>query len=285
MISVAILGAGELGATLARRLAESGRCRSVVLVDADEGRAKGKALDLLQSGPVEGYDTRLVGALSLDGLGALDALVVADPPDLPVAAPDVAPPESFVKSLARATGPGVLLVASAHGAALVGAAVRAGLARARVLGSSPLATAGALRAGLGEELQVAARQIELTVLGLPPDRPILPRGSATVGGLPVERLSPLAERRVLEAVRRRVPGPVALAVAAERVLAAVFARATSVLPSFAVLEGEYGHRHAAVAVPCRLGRGRLQGIVEVALDGVDRTAFDNLAEHAALAAR
>ena len=50
-------------------------------MDADEGRAKGKALDLLQSGPVEAYDTRLVGAAGLDGLGALDALVVADPPD------------------------------------------------------------------------------------------------------------------------------------------------------------------------------------------------------------
>jgi malate dehydrogenase len=285
MFSVAILGAGELGATLARRLAESGRCQSVVLVDADEGRAKGKALDILQSGPVEVYDTRLVGAANLDGLGALDALVVADPPDLPAAARDVAPPDSFVKSLVRATGQGVLLVASAHGAALVAAAAQAGLPRARVLGSSPLATAGALRAGLGEALEVSARQVQLTVLGLPPDRAILPRGSATVGGLPVERLSPLAERRVLEAVTKRAPGPVALAVAAERVLAAVFARATSVLPSFAVLEGEYGHRHAAVAVPCRLGRGRLQGVVEVPLETVDRTAFDNLAERAALAVR
>jgi malate dehydrogenase len=285
MISVAILGAGELGATLARRLAESGRCRSIVLVDKDEGRAKGKALDLLQSGPVEAYDTRLGGAAGLDGLGALDALVVADPSELPVASKDVPPPDSFVKTLVRATGPGLLLVASTEGAPLVGAAVRAGLPRTRVLGSSPLATAGALRACLGEDLQVAAREVELTVLGLPPDRPILPRGSATVGGLPVERHAPLAERRALEIVRGRRPGPVALAGAAARVLVAVMARASSVLPCFAVLEGEYGHRHAALAVPCRIGRGRLQEVVEVPLDAVDRIAFDNLAGQAALAAR
>ena len=65
MRNVAILGAGDLGATLARRLAERELARRIVLVDPDEGRARGKALDLAQSGPVEPYDVAIEGAASL----------------------------------------------------------------------------------------------------------------------------------------------------------------------------------------------------------------------------
>ena len=281
MKTVAILGAGELGATLARLLAEGGRCGTLVLVDSDEGRAKGKALDLLQSGPVEGYDVSITGSGRLDGLPPFDALVVADPPELPRASADLGPPESFVSSVVAALGSGVLLVAASEGAALVAGAVRAGLPRAQVLGSSPVATMGALQVALAEQLSVSPAAIALTVLGRPPAHPILPRGSATVGGMPVDRVAPLAERRALETIARRAPGPVALATAAARVLHALFGGATTVLPVFCSLEGEYGHRRVTLAVPARLGGGRIQGIAEVALEAVDRTALDTLADRAA----
>jgi malate dehydrogenase len=280
MKTVAILGAGDLGATLARRLAEGGRCGSIVLVDEDLGRARGKALDLLQSGPLEGCDTRITGAGSLDGLAALDALVVADATGLPRASAGTDPPDSFVKTWVAAAGSGILLEAEAWGGRLVAGAVRAGLPQERVLGSSPLATAGALQAALADALLVKASAVALTVMGRPPERTILPRGSATVGGIPVERIAPLAERRALQAVARSTRGPVALATAAARVLHAVFASASSVLPVFAALQGEYGHRGVVLAVPARLGQGRLQGVVDLTLDAVDRTAFDTLADQA-----
>jgi malate dehydrogenase len=280
MKTVAILGAGELGAGLARRLAETRRFAVVHLVDADEGRARGKALDLLQSGPLEGYDTRLVGARSAKGLGELDVVVVADLSDLPVSSIGLGPPESFVRDVVEATGRGLLVVATAHGAALVAAAVRAGLPRTRVIGSSPLAVAASLRSHIAEQLSVAPREVALTVLGLPPDHPILPHASATVGGVPVAGLSPLAVRRALAAVKGRVPGPVALAAAACRVLTALDAGVPAVLPVFVTLEGEYGHRRVALAVPARLGHGRVEGIVEVPLEPVDRSVFDTLAQGA-----
>src|SRR5947208_13576887 len=75
--TIAVVGAGDLGAALARRLAEGEWCRRVVLADADEGRARGKALDILQSGPLEGFDTRVEGA-ALDALGEADLAVLAD---------------------------------------------------------------------------------------------------------------------------------------------------------------------------------------------------------------
>ena len=280
METVAILGAGELGATLARRLAESGRCSRICLVDADLGRARGKALDLLQSGPVEGYDTCLVGVGSLKGLGAVDVLVVADLESQPVGSPGLAPPDSFVREIAEATGAGLLVVAAAHGAPLVAQAVRLGLPRRRVVGSSPLATAAALRAHIAGQLSVAPSAVALTVLGLPPGDAIVPLASATVGGIPAQVVSPLALRRALEAVKSRVPGPVSLAAAASRVLVALFAGTPAILPVFATLDGEYGHRRVALAVPARLGHGRVDGIVEASLEPVDRTAFDTLAARA-----
>lgn len=284
MSTIAILGAGETGATLARRLAETERFAAIWLVDEDEGRALGKALDLVQSGPLEGYDTEVRGTDRLDKLPELAALVVAETPGLPRGSPGLGPPDSFVATLVRAVGRGFLLDASPRGAPLVATAVRAGLPRARVAGSSPVASAGALRARLAEDLTAAPRDVSLTVLGLPPDRWILPRGAAALGGVPLERLAPLAERRALRAVQGRDLGPVSLATAAARVLVAVFARMPAVLPVFAGLDGEFGHRRTALAVPARLARGRVE-VVEIPLDPKDRVALDALAEQVGAQAR
>jgi malate dehydrogenase len=87
-----------------------------------------------------------------------------------------------------------------------------------------------------------------------------------------------ALRRALEAVRRRAPGPVALATAADRVLEALLGSPGPVLPAWARLEGEFGHRGTALAVPVRLGSGRILEVVEIPLEPVERVAFDNAAQ-------
>src|SRR5262249_58608248 len=79
--TIAVIGAGELGATLARRLAAGESFRRVLLLDPDPGRARGKALDILQSGPVDGFDTRVEGG-PLERMGEVDAVAIADPPAL-----------------------------------------------------------------------------------------------------------------------------------------------------------------------------------------------------------
>jgi malate/lactate dehydrogenase len=109
----------------------------------------------------------------------------------------------------------------------------------------------------------------------------VPQVSATVAGVPVEKVSAPAFRRALASLDVRAGGPVALAAAALRVLRALGGSRATMLPVVARLDGEYGHRRVALAVPARLRSGRLEAIVEVALDPVDRVAFDNAADRRA----
>jgi malate/lactate dehydrogenase len=148
-----------------------------------------------------------------------------------------------------------------------------------VIGSAPVAAAAALCRRLATELDAPASDVAVTVMGRPPDRYLLPRGTASLGGIPIERLSPVAERRALEGLRSRRLGPVALATAALAVVRAL-AGSGSVLPVVALLDGELGHRKAVLAVPACLAHGRLQTILDFALDPVDKVAFDTLAERA-----
>ncbi len=276
MSTIAILGAGELGATLARLLAEAEIARRVVLVDADEGKARGKALDLLQSGPVEGYDTAVEGRAALVAADAPDILVVADPPELLEASSGAA--RIYAGGLVPIVGKGLLIVAGNFGPTIVEAAVAKGLPRARVLGTAPLAWAGALRRRLADELRVRAMDVSVTLLGLPPLHLVLPQGAATVGAVPVDAISVVARRRALESLRRRGLGPVALATAAAQVVVDLASRSQALLPLFALLDGEYGHRRMALATPVQLGGGQIERVVELALDPVDRVALDNAAQ-------
>ncbi len=278
MRSIAILGAGELGATLARRLAEQEQARRVVIVDADEPRARGKALDIAQSGPVEGFDVRVEAAESLTAAGAFDTLVVADPPELADPARPPSRAAALGESLAPLVGERMLVVAAPSASAFVEAAVRKGMSRARVVGSVPVAYASALSRRLASELQVEPRAVSALVLGLPPEGIVIPRDSACAGGVPVDRLSTVALRRALAGLIGRTPGPVALAAAAARVLRALDGSRPSMLSVVVQLQGEYGHRGVALAVPARLFGNRVDAVVEVPLEPVDRVAFDKAAQ-------
>jgi malate dehydrogenase len=270
--TVAILGSGDLAATLARRLAEAQAARRVLLVDADVGRARGKALDIAQSAPVERFDVRVEGAADLGAAGGADVLVVADPPELPDGT--LRPSATFVDTL-RGASAGTLLVAAAYACALVEDLVAAGLARERVVGSVPVAQAAALRRHLAERLEVEPRELAATVLGVPPHALLAPQSAAVLGGAPVAARDPSALRQALAAVSRRAPGPVALAAAAARVVHALDGARASVLPIVACLDGEYGHRGVALAVPARLRAGRIESIMDVPLEPVERIALEN----------
>lgn len=277
MNRVAIYGAGDLGATVARRLAERELCRHIVLVDPDEGRAKGKALDLMQSGPVEGYDTTVQGASVIEAAGDCDTVVLADGPALAgVTSPLPSALDDLARASARATA-GPIVIAIADAAPFVEAAVRLGLGRERVVGSSGGAFAGAVRHRLATALEARSSDAFIALLGALPADAVVPASSATCGGIPVDRLSAVALRRAVDATRTRALGPVALAAAAVELLA-LLQGSGGIATVTIVLDGEYGHRGCALTVPARVGRGRVEQVIEVPLDPIDRVVFDRGAD-------
>jgi malate dehydrogenase len=275
--NVTILGAGDLAATLARRLAELELARRVVIVDPEDGRARGKALDIAQSGPVEAFDVTVEGAARLGSVGPAEVLIVADPPALEDALLSTARADGLAAELVSALGGGTLVVAGTGAPALIEAVVARGLPRERAVGSAPVALASALRRRLATELHAEPREVTGLVLGLPPAHGVVPQESATVAGIPVERLSAAALRRAASAITGRPAGPFALAAGAVRVVHALAGARASVLPVFAALAGEYGHRGVALAVPARLAAGRLEAVLEIEMRPVERVAFDNAA--------
>jgi malate dehydrogenase len=274
MSTVVILGAGELGATLARRLAGRQLARRIVLVDADEGKARGKALDILQSGPVDAFDTGVEGAADAAAFDEPAILVVADSPELgegPGAADRLGPMVAKMK-------PRLVVVAIARPAAAVEAVLGTGFAADRVAGSAPVAVAAGIQRRLAAALDVEVTAVSLALLGLPPDVIVVPHASASVGGVPVEQLRPSAVRQAVQDASGRTPGPVALAAAAVRVIEALLAPRLSVLPVLARGDAAFGLGRATLALPRRLGAGRVGPTLEITLEPYERVALQNAAE-------
>jgi malate dehydrogenase len=274
MSTVVILGAGEHGATLARRLAGRELARRIVLVDSDEGKARGKALDILQSGPVDRFDTRVDGSSDAGLIDQPDILVVADAPEL-TDGPGAA--ERLAQLVAKAK-PRLVVVAGARPAASVDAILATGFAGDRVVGSAPVAVASAIRRRLAAALDVEASAVCLALLGLPPDVIVVPHASAAAGGVPIEQLRPAALRQAVQEVGGRTPGPVALAAAAVHVMAALISPRLSVLPVLARGDAAFGLGRATIALPRRLGGWRVGETLEVALEPYERVALENAAE-------
>lgn len=266
MKGVAIVGAGELGATLARLLADREQVRRILLVDPDEGRAQGKALDLMQSGPVEGSDTCLEGCVAL--AAGCEAIVIADPDELSGSDVTALRRADFMRSLVSRVGTAVLVIAGPHPAPLLNAALERGIAADRVLGSAPVAWSAALRRLLAEELKVEPSAITGGVAGYPPD--LVPL-AVTLGGTPLDGSGLSALGRATERLKATAFGPVSLAAAAARVLRALDGTRASVLSL--VLRG-------GVAVPARLGAGRVLGPIAFELSPRERVLFDNATQRA-----
>jgi malate dehydrogenase len=269
MLTVVILGAGEQGATLARLLAGRGAFGRIVLVDPDEGKARGKALDIRQSGPVDGFDTTVEGAADASGIDAPDVLVLADAAEMNA--------DLLARLVAKAR-PRLAVVSVARPAPAVDGLLASGFAAPRIVGSAPVAVAAAIQRRLATELDVEASAVSVTVLGLPPDVIVVPHASAAVAGVPIEQLRPTAVRRAVQEVAGRTPGPVALAAAAARVIAALIAPSFAVLPVLARGDAAFGLGRATLALPRRLGKWQVGEAIEIALEPYERVALENAAE-------
>jgi malate dehydrogenase len=273
MFDAAILGAGPIGAAVAHRLAERGRLHRILMVDREADVAAGIALDIQQSGPVSGFETRLSATSEILAAAAADVVVLADQSG------DVAWDHdeglAAVERLLRAGAMGPLVFAGPTQHRLMEACYRdLEVSRDRLVGTAPSALIGAVRSLVGLELDVSS--VELVLVGRPPAF-VVGWTAATVGGTLVsERLAAHHLLAISHAVPRLwPPGPRAIGSATAPVVEALRFGSHRLHAALTILDGELGARGVAVMLPLELGHGRVQARIIPSLSDQERTALMN----------
>jgi malate dehydrogenase len=270
---VAILGAGEIGGATARALATRARVGSILLIDEQAGLAAGKALDLRQTGPISGSDTRVEGSTDFASAAGASAIVLAD-----IAEPAGLP---LLRRLARLGyfHQAVLICAGAGQRLLMQQALdELGLSRARVVGSAPEALAATARSLLAIEARAAASQVTLTVLGRPPERMIVPWAEASIGGHSVASLLAPPQLQRVESRMRALwpPGPTALGSAAALFCEAVALGSRRLFSAFVSLDRDNGTKAPVCAWPVSIGPTGLERVTTPSLTSRDRVVIDEV---------
>ena len=293
---VTVVGAGMVGGTLAQRLAER-EYADVVLVDIVEGMPQGKALDIIEAGPVYGYDSMVTGSNGYEETAGSDIVVitsgVARKPGmsrddlLKINAGIV---REVTEKVVAASPETILLVVSNPLDAMVTLAHRvSGFPKQRVVGMAGVLDTARYRTFIALELGVSVEDVHGFVLGGHGDTMVpLPRYT-NVAGIPINQLMP-SDR--LEAIVNRARNGGAEIVNLLKTGSAYYAPSASVvdmvdsilldkkrvLPCAALLEGEYGIHGIFVGVPCVLGARGLEKVLEIALDDAERSALQRSAD-------
>ena len=293
---ITVVGAGNVGGTVAQRLAEK-NAYDVVLVDIVPGIPQGKALDITQAGPVCGYSTRVVGTNGYDETaGSSIAVITSGIPRKPGMSRDelLATNAKIVKTVVRelvSRSPNIILIlvtnpldAMVHVARQV-----SGLPKSRVLGMAGVLDTARLRTFVAEELNVPGTEVQAMVLGGHGDTMVPLVRQTTVTGKPItDRLSP---ERLAALIKRTQDGGAEIvgllktgsafyapSASAVDMVEAIMNDQKRVVPCAMFCEGEYGLKDVIVGVPVTLGRSGGESIVEYELTAEERTALQASAD-------
>jgi malate dehydrogenase len=292
---VTVVGAGNVGATAAQRLAEKGLC-DVVLVDIVEGVPQGKSLDLMEAAPVEKHDCNVTGSNSYEATAGSDIVIItAGIPRKPGMSRDdlIGTNAGIVKSvteqIAKYSPEATLIIVSNPLDAMCHVAYEAsGFPKNRVIGMAGVLDSARFRAFIAMELNVSVENIHAFVLGGHGDTMVpLPRYS-TVAGIPITELMP--QERIDALVDRTANGGAEI-VGLLKTGSAFYAPASSavemaesilkdrkkILPCAALLSGEYGYHDLFIGVPVKLGAGGVEEIIEIKLTDAEKAALDKSA--------
>ena len=292
---VTVIGAGNVGATTAQRIIETGLA-DVVLVDIVEGLPQGKALDLAEAAPVVGYDVKVTGTNDYaDTAGSKIIVVTSGLARQPGMSRDdlVAKNAGIVAAVVRqavAVSPrAIIIVVTNPLDAMCHVAMQAsGFPRERVIGMAGVLDSARFRHFIAAELDISVRDVRAFVLGGHGDTMVpLPRYS-TVGGVPITEL--MTEERIAALVDRTRNGGAEI-VALLKTGSAYYAPAASVvemaeailldrrriLPCAVYLQGEYGIDGLFVGVPAVLGDGGMERVIEINLSDDEKAALDHSA--------
>jgi len=294
---ITVVGAGNVGATAAQRLAEKELARTIVLVDVIEGVPQGKALDQGQSAPIEGFDTRVVGANDYTPAAKSELVVVtAGIARKPGMSRDdlVRTNADIVKQVSQQIKqhcPHAIVVVVSNPLDVMCWVTKqvTGFPRERVIGMAGVLDTARYRAFLAEALDVSVEDIQAMVLGGHGDTMVPLVSYTTVSGIPV---SQLLDRATLDKIVERTRNGGAEIVGYLKTGSAYYAPSAAVvqmveaivgdkkriLPCAVWLQGEYGLSGMYCGVPAKLGRKGLEQVLEVELTPQERAALQKSAE-------
>ena len=294
---ITVVGAGNVGATTAQRLAEKELARTVVLVDVIEGVPQGKALDQYESAPIEGFDTRVIGSNDYGPAAGSELVVVtagiARKPgmsrdDLVRTNADIV--KQVSQQIKQHCPKAIVVVVSNPLDVMCWVAKQVtGFPRELVIGMAGVLDTARYRTFLSEALDISVQDIQAMVLGGHGDTMVLLISYTTVSGIPVTQL---LDKGKLDKIVDRTRNGGAEIVAFLKTGSAYYAPSSAavqmvesivldqkrVLPCAAWLEGEFGLSGIYCGVPCKLGRNGLEKIIEVELTGDEQAALKKSAD-------
>ncbi|HEX8945460.1 MAG TPA: malate dehydrogenase [Gemmatimonadaceae bacterium] len=294
---ITVVGAGNVGATTAQRVAEKELAGTVVVVDVVEGIPQGKGLDQWQSAPIEGFDSRIIGTNSYDETADSDIVIItagiARKPGM--SRDDLLNTNAgIVKQVSeqvKKTSPKAIVIVVSNPLDVMCYVAKevTGFPRERVIGMAGVLDTARYRGFLAEALDVSVRDIQAMVLGGHGDTMVPLISYTSVSGIPVTQLM---DRGKLDAIvdRTRNGGAeivkhlktgsayYAPSAGAVQMAEAIVFNQRRILPCAAWLDGEYGMKGLFLGVPCKLGRNGLEKIIEVELTADERAALMKSAE-------
>ncbi len=296
MPKITIIGAGAVGATTAQRIAEK-ELGDVVMTDIVEGLPQGKALDLLEAGPLFGYDSNIIGTNDYEDIKGSDVVVIT----AGIARKPGMTREDLLKINTKiitdvsrniklhSPDSVVITVTNPLDVMTYVAMKTTGFEPERVFGMSGVLDSGRFAAFIALELGCSVRDINAMVLGGHGDTMVpLPRFT-TVSGVPITEL--MSELTIKRLVERTINGGAEIvnllktgsafyapSAAVTNMVEAVIKDTKRILPACAYLNGEYGKKDIYLGVPVKLGRKGIVQIVELELAGQEKEALDRSAD-------
>lgn len=288
---VTVIGAGNVGTTVAQRLAEK-RLADVVLIDVVEGLAEGKALDLRQAAPIEVHDSGLAGYSSYEASAGSDVVIVtaglARKPGMSrddLLATNAKIVREVVSQIAQYCPDAILMMITNPLDAMCHVALKtSGFPKNRVLGMAGVLDSARFRAFVATELNVSVENVQAFVLGGHGDTMVPLVRYCTVAGVPItellsnDRIDALVQRTrdggaEIVALQKTGSAYYAPASAAAEMTEAILRDRKKILPCAAYLEGQYGVSGLFVGVPVKLGKRGVQDILEVKLEPKESEAL------------
>ena len=294
---IALIGAGNIGGTLAHLIGLK-QLGDVVMFDVFPGVAAGKALDIMQSGPVDGFDSNMVGTGDYAAIAGADVVIVtAGFPRMPGMSRDDLLTKNAGVMGQVAEGikqycPDAFVICITNPLdAMVWALQKfSGLPKNKVVGMAGVLDSGRFRTFLADEFKVSVNDVTAFVLGGHGDTMVPLTRYSTVAGIPLTdlvKMGWISKERLEEIVQRTRDGGAEI-VGLLKTGSAFYAPASSaiemaesylkdkkrVLPCAVALKGEYGQKDLYVGVPCVIGAGGVERVIEIELIGDEKAQFE-----------